>query len=172
MIKENVISVDMDGTIDHHFDGTKNPYKKMVRDFILRLIRRGYTVYIVTRRYGPDNSVRGLMNEHLKVWEVADELGIPRDRVIFTGREWKYKTIEALGSSIHIDDDETEKYWIERHSPLVQVILLGHNNWMEQLTDIISEHDHLSIWINGHKQRLTRVGIILFILFLTYFLYK
>jgi len=172
MIKENVISFDFDGTISDHFGGNeKNPHQKEVRDFIFRLIRRGYDVYIITRRYGPENSNLGLINEHVDVWKTAAELGIPKDRVIFTNREWKYATIESVGACMHIDDDEREKYWIERHLPEVNMVWLGHNNWAEQIIYIIDEHDKLGIWIKN-ESNLLRIGVALIIILFMFFLFS
>jgi hypothetical protein len=171
-IKDDVISWDYDGTLDHHFgNGDKNPYLKETRDFVLRLIRRGYDVHIITRRYGPENSQMGLGNEHLKVWKTADELGIPRENIIFTNREWKYSFIESIGACMHIDDDEREKYWIERHLPEVEMVWLGDDNWKAKLISKIESHDPISIWM-GNNKNIVKFGIalvitLLIILFLT-----
>lgn len=158
-IKDNVISFDYDGTLDHHFGyGEKNPHLKETRDFLLRLKRRGYDVHIITRRYGPEKSHAGLGNEHLKVWETAKILGIPKDKIIFTNREWKYSFIESIGSCMHIDDDEREKYWIERHLPEVKVVWLENKNWQADLISKIEEHDPMSIWVRN-ENNILKLGI-------------
>lgn len=165
-IKKNVISFDYDGTIDHHFgNGDKNPYLKQIRDYIKRLKRRGYEVYIITRRYGPENANLGLMNEHLKVLNTARELGIPEECVIFTNRKWKFSFIESIGACMHIDDDDREKYWIERHLPNVAMIWLGDKNWERKLIEEIDKHDHLQIWLNDEKNILA-LGIAVAIILL------
>lgn len=169
MTKDNIISCDFDGSLDDHFDGAINHDKKEVRDFILRLIRRGYEVYIITRRYGPDNSSMGLIDEHLKVWKVAQELGIPKDRIIFTDRQWKYSFIDSIGACIHIDDDEREQFLIKGNLPDVKMIWLGHDNWPDKLIDTIEEHDKVGIWI-GNEKNIIKIGIILIIILLTFIL--
>lgn len=151
MIEENTISCDFDGSLDDNFDGTINPHKKEVRNKVLKLIRRGYDVYIITRRYGPENSSRGAIDEHLVVLEVAKELGIPKEKVIFTNREWKYSSIESIGACMHIDDDKREKYWIERHLPKVKMICLEDSNWNEQIDGVIIEHNKIGIWLKNKK---------------------
>lgn len=156
LIKNNIVSFDLDGTLDHHFgNGEKNPYIKETRDFVLRLIRRGYEVYIVTRRYGPEYSKSGIGNEHLKVYEVAEELGIPKSRVIFTNRKWKYSTIDSIGACMHVDDDEREKYWIERHLPNVEMVWLGDDDWSSKIIAKIETHDSFKIWIENEKNLFT-----------------
>lgn len=170
-VKNNIVSFDFDGTIDDQFnDEGVNPHKKIVRDWILRLIRRGYDVHIITRRFGPDNSSRGIMDEHIKPLKVAKELGIPENKVIFTNREWKYKTIETLGACMHIDDDDREKYWIDRHLPHTHMVWLGANNWEEQIVDEIEYHDHLKIWISSERN-LKKLGLVLFIILMSALLF-
>lgn len=170
-IKNNTISFDFDGTLDDNFDGVKNPYKKEVRDFALRLIRRGYNVHIITRRYGPDNSVLGLMDEHIKVWNVAKELGIPRENIIFTNRNWKYSSIASIGACIHIDDDEREKFWLDRHLPNVKMICLTNENWQEELIEQIDKHNKFNIWF-GNEKNMFKLGTALFLILLTIFLFS
>lgn len=168
-VKKNVISFDMDGTLDHHFDGAKNPHLKETRDFVFRLIRRGYDVHIITRRYGPEKSHAGLGNEHLKVWEVANILGIPKDKIIFTNREWKYSFIKSIGACMHIDDDEREKYWVERHLPEVKMVWLEDSNWKDALISKIEEHDTVSIWIMS-EDNITKLGVAIAIILTLIFL--
>lgn len=166
MIKDNIISFDFDGTIDHHFgNGDKNPYLKQIRDYIKRLKRRGYEIYIITRRYGPENANIGLMNEHLKVWNTAKELGIPKENVIFTNRKWKFTFIDSIGACMHVDDDDREKYWIERHLPHVSMIWLGDKNWEKKMIEEIDKHDHIKVWISNEKN-LVSLGVALFIILL------
>ncbi len=170
--QKNVISFDMDGTIDDHFnDAGINPHKKIIRDWVLRLIRRGYDVHIITRRFDPDNSSRGITDEHVKVFKIAKELGISKDKVIFTNREWKYKHIESIGACIHIDDDEREKYWIDRHLPHTNMVWLGANNWEEQLIDEIDTHDPFKVWFSSEKN-LLKFGLGLSITLLVFFLFS
>lgn len=166
-IKENTISFDFDGTLDHHFgNGDKNPFIKDTRDYVLRLIRRGYDVHIITRRYGPENSQMGLINEHEKVWKVAKELGIPKNNIIFTNRKWKYSFIESIGACMHIDDDDREKYWIERHLPDVKMVWLGDTNWQKDLISKVEEHDAINIWVKNEKN-IIKLGICIAVLLLT-----
>lgn len=165
-IKENTISCDFDGSLDDDFDGTINPNKKKVKDFVSKLIRRGYYVYIITRRYGPENSSMGTIDEHLAVWKIAEELGIPKERVIFTNRKWKYSFIESIGACMHIDDDKREGYWIERHLPRVTMVCLEDNNWNEQIVDVITEHNKIGIWIQNKRNIFSIIMLSLITIFI------
>lgn len=147
----NVLTVDFDGTLNDQFNGDFNPQKKLTRDWVMRLLRRGYDVHIVTRRYGPKFSKEGAGNEHIEVLNLARQLGIDEDKVIFTNREWKYKVLGGLKSIIHIDDDEKERQLIERHLPNVKFIWVENTEWEQELISAIEPHDHLKIWLSSEK---------------------
>lgn len=155
LVKNNVISCDFDGTLDDHFGGEEVSYKKATRDMLKRLIRKGYDVHIVTRRFGPENSHKGITDEHLKVWKVAEEIGIPKEKVLFTNREWKFETIKKIGAFMHIDDDDVEMYWLSRHLPEVTRIYVDNKNWDEQIISRIEDNNHLAIWLSSEKNILT-----------------
>jgi hypothetical protein len=65
-----------------------------------RKIAEGDRVYIITARNESTMSA--------KVYEIANELGIPRLRVYFTNGEDKWKTIQSLGIELHYDNNEEQ----------------------------------------------------------------
>lgn len=156
----NIISFDYDGTLDDFYDGRDNPHKKQVRDWAIRLIRRGYKIYIITRRYGPGFCKLGFGMEHIKVFALAQELGIPRERIIFTNREWKYRFVNSIGGFMHFDDDNEEIVLINQHTPHIIPVYLGNPGWEEKLVQKIEPNDHVKIWISNEKN-LKRLGIAL-----------
>lgn len=162
-IKNNVVSFDYDGTLNDHFGGQNNPHKEKTRDWVKCLIGRGYDVHIITRRYGPENQNKGKTQEHVIVWQIADQLGVSRDKVIFMNREFKFSAINKINSIIHVDDDLDENFWIERNSPGTKFIWLEDKNWETNLTNELSQHDKLSIWFSSDKN-ITKFGIVLGIL--------
>lgn len=147
-MKDSVITVDYDGTIGDYFDGTPNPRKSRIRDWIKRLKRRGYDVKIVTRRFGPENYFEGAGDEHINVLKFAEELEIDIENVYFTNREWKYHTILKLESSVHLDDDMEEKTLMNQNAPGVKVVCVEDKDWEEQLIDRLSKNDSIKIWLN------------------------
>jgi len=169
-IKKNTLSCDFDGTINDHFNGEKNPHKYEVRDTLKRLLKRGYDVYIVTRRFGPENSEQGLTNEHLKVWEVADELGISRDKIIFTNRKWKFSTIQSIGAFMHIDDDLEEMAWLQKNAPDVIQVWLGEETWKDIIINEIDTHDHISTWFANENNTIL-FGLMIAIILTTILLF-
>lgn len=159
--KNNIITWDYDGSTDDHFDGSLNPHKSEAQNMIVRLIKRGYIVYIVTRRFGPDNSSRGIIDEHVKVLKTAKKLGIPENRIIFTDREWKYSTLKSIGSCMHIDDDEKEMYLIEKHLPDVKRVWLGNKYWVQEIIEKVNSDNLFSIWFQNQKIMYTFVCILM-----------
>jgi len=116
------ISFDFDGTLSQHFDGQLNPFENDVRNMIKRLINDGHDVHIVTRRYG-----NPMLTENRVVYEVAEILGLNRNNIHFTNREWKYKTINELGIEYHIDDDMTDIQYIKNYCENTKGFLLGND---------------------------------------------
>ena len=100
-------SVDYDDTLS----------KKEVQLYIKSLIDKDVEVWIVTSRYDAvekyPTSPKKWMNDQLsKAWnelfEVADKLGIPRDRIVFTNKEYKYTYFDGKDFLWHLDDNPAE----------------------------------------------------------------
>jgi len=163
-IKNSIVTFDFDGCISDYFGGEINPRKSQIKDWIKRLIRRGYDIHIVTRRFGPYASSRGDGNEHVPVFAFADLVCIPHENVHFTDRDWKYGTIDKLESSIHLDDDITEQQLINKHLSWVTAICVEDKNWELQLINRLSKNDDIKIWIS-REEDYTKVLLFFAILF-------
>jgi hypothetical protein len=102
-----IISFDFDGTLDDEFGGIPNPQKyeiqKIAKNYVSDPDNR---VMIITKRYDMNNSHRGLKNEHVRVFELAKELGITE--VHFTNREMKFSTIIRLNVNMHFENSKYE----------------------------------------------------------------
>lgn len=164
--KENRIAFDFDGTLDNYFTGAPNLIQKQTRDYVRRLMKRGYEIFIVTRRFGPELADFVQPNEHEKVYAVAEELGIKKENVFFTNRKWKYEKLDELNVCMHIDDDPEECFHINTNTPNIKTILLTDDNWEEQLIQTISKHNGLSIWIDGNWNL---INILVFLFIITFF---
>lgn len=94
--------------VSFDFDNTLS--KNEVQDFAKSLISKNIEVWIVTARYDDDN--------YFKVWyrngsnstlyEVADRLGISRDKIVFMNMESKSNFLNNKGFIWHLDDDYIE----------------------------------------------------------------
>lgn len=108
------ISFDFDGTLEDEFgDILVNSQKSEIQKIAKNYIRQGNDVIIITKRYGPENFMLGLGNEHLKVKKLAKELGI--DKIYFTNREPKFSYIINLGVDIHFENDEYDIELINKY---------------------------------------------------------
>lgn len=101
------ISFDFDGTLDDEFGGMPiNFQKKEIQSLAKQYIEEGHDVMILTKRFGPEHSDKGLGNEQLVVFELAKELGI--EKVYFTNRVMKFSYIIGLSIDMHFENDDYE----------------------------------------------------------------
>lgn len=100
---ENSVSVDFDDTLSTP-EG---------QDLVERLMRVGADIHIITRRNKNDSG---------EVYDVADRLGIPHDKIHFTSGKLKWETIKALGITKHIDNSQEEIDAIKENLPEVEVV--------------------------------------------------
>lgn len=136
-MKENKItkvSFDFDGTLNEHFSGESNPHKDEVQKLLVELFNNeSFDVYIITRRFGPENSEKGNINEHNLVFELLNFLDIEifKEKIIFTNRDYKFSTINALGIDIHFDDDYLEHDLIKRFTNC-KSFNVQKESWLEE----------------------------------------
>lgn len=106
------VSFDFDGTLGHPFGsdqtGERNDQINKIQKYALSYIKDGHQVFIITKRYGPENKNLGLRYEHLPVYDLAFKLGIDLNNVHFTNRDMKTDKILSLNIDIHFDDDQYE----------------------------------------------------------------
>lgn len=134
------ISFDYDGTLSDHFFGNVNPEKDAVIDLFVELFNSDeYDVYIITRRYDPDNSDKGLVNEHTAVYDMLKYLKIelPKEKILFTNRKYKFSWVNDLGIDIHLDDDSTEHDLILRYSNGSSVNVKNNTSWRKDFEELL-----------------------------------
>ena len=106
------VSFDFDSTLD----------RKPVQEYAKELLERDdVEVWIVTSRFGDDEKYKKFFSTTTNVdltnndlWEVANELGIPKERVHFTDMmdKWHFFALND-GFLWHLDDD-----WVENREIL------------------------------------------------------
>lgn len=94
---KNKISFDYDDTLE----------EENIQEIALRFIAEGKEVYIITRRQETDSK---------DVYEDAEELGIRKDRIIFTNGKMKWETIKRLNIGIHYDNNPEEIRLIQENT--------------------------------------------------------
>lgn len=93
------ISIDFDDTLS-------TPKGK---ELAIKLIDEGNDLHIVTRRN---------KNDSAEVYKVAEEVGIPKENIHFTGGELKYKTLQQIGVDSHIDNNPDELNAIKENTKI------------------------------------------------------
>jgi hypothetical protein len=78
------------------------------KELAKKMLREGKDVSIITRRQA---------DQMEEVYNTADELGIPRDKVHATDGKLKWETIKKLGIERHIDNNEDEIKAINENLP-------------------------------------------------------
>jgi hypothetical protein len=102
------ISIDYDDTLS----------TQRGKDLARRLINEGNDLYIVTRRF---------KNESYDVYKVAEQLGIPRDKVFFTQGQLKWRKLKELRIQRHIDNNPDEIDAIKKNAPLIRADKFGYD---------------------------------------------
>ena len=101
------ISFDFDGTLVDEFGGhPSNSQKDEVQGLVKKYLSEGHEVIIITKRFGPENSDKGIKNEHLEVQHLAKKLGI--ENIYFTNRKMKFSYIINLKVDRHFENDDYE----------------------------------------------------------------
>jgi|LakMenEpi03Aug12_release.lakeMendotaPanAssembly.Ray.scaffolds.fasta_scaffold897138_2 hypothetical protein len=94
------ISFDFDSTLSEE----KN--QKLAKKFI----NAGHDVWITTKRlsseHGKSKGWKWIITQNEELFEIAEELGIPKDKIKFTEGEDKWKSLYNF--DIHFDDDIVE----------------------------------------------------------------
>lgn len=126
--------------ISFDFDHTMT--RKDVRSIAEHLISQGYEVWIVTSRY--DDNYANKQNWHWipgqneKVFITAEELGIPKDRIIFTNRIPKIQFLEGKDFIAHFDDDVDELIAIMQSKDTCIPINVDHSDWVKHYEDALT----------------------------------
>jgi hypothetical protein len=101
------ISFDIDGVLD------TEPGKQLAQ----RAIDKGDDVFIITARN------EGRMSA--EVYEIAQELNIPRLRIYFTNGADKWRTIDRLDIDLHYDNNREQTEKIEQFTDAQAVLFVG-----------------------------------------------
>ena len=100
----------MKGKVSFDFDSTLD--RKDVQRFAKQLIDDGYEVWIVTSRvsleYAKANldqwSINRVEKSNLKLFRVADNLGIKREHIHFTNAQLKVEFLEDKNYIFHLQE--------------------------------------------------------------------
>ena len=130
------VSIDFDGTLE----------RESVQTYARELVERGIEVWIVTSRFGDDERYKsffqttipvGLTNKDL--FEIALELGIPKERVHFTDMDDKWPFLKYWDNFLwHLDDDWVENRDILKNTKTKAINSIGAN-WKSKCERLINK---------------------------------
>lgn len=125
------ISFDYDGTLADDFDGSTNYEKDKVIAKLKELQSENHEIFIVTKRFSPNNAHKGLVNEHIDVLRLAAELKIPGTKVIFTDRKFKADKLIELTIDQHFENSNEELYYfLNNHTnSSMNYIMVSSSPW-------------------------------------------
>ena len=125
--------------ISFDFDHTMT--RNDVRSIAEHLISQGYEVWIVTSRFdnenGKANNWNWIPTQNEKVFNTAEELGIPTDRIVFTNMIPKIEFLEGKDFIAHFDDDVDELIAIMQSKDKCIPINVNHSEWVSHYEDVL-----------------------------------
>lgn len=127
--------------VSFDFDGTLS--KPHVQEFAKELLDLGIQVRVTTTRYDEMHCHKyahrwpPVLDD---LWEVVDQLGIPKHHVHFTNMEWKYKYLQGTNFIFHLDDNEEEFNHARYNSIKIPMIQVNSSNWKRKCLKLIEKH--------------------------------
>ena len=132
------VSVDFDNTLD----------REDVQEYVKHLISLGVEVWIVTARFDSiskynlkmieDWGIKDLLLEHNKLFEVAEELGIDKEHIVFMNMIPKKNFfINNRDFLFHLDDDIIELATIK----YVNTVNVLSSDWKDLCNNYILNYD-------------------------------
>lgn len=117
--------------VSFDFDGTLRD-KEQVQALAIQLSSNvNIECWIITRRTNKGKSWG-------EVFEFADSLEIPQERVIFTEGQYKAPTLIEKGIDIHIDDDPTELIFFALGTEH-RVLCIARPEWEKEFWSYVEE---------------------------------
>ena len=132
MKNKGKVSIDFDSTLD----------RKDVQRFAKQLIDDGYETWIVTSRVSLEHakanldqwSINRVEKSNLKLFRVADNLGIKREHIHFTNAQLKVEFLEGKDFIFHLDDDSEELLAILVSGDKCEPFNVNYFEWEELIT--------------------------------------
>lgn len=126
------VSFDFDGTLD----------RLDVQRFAKELIDEGHEAWIVTSRIATEPALaKGwywVERQNEELYRVAEEVGILRERIVFTEHVDKIKYLKGKGFAFHLDDDEWELIAIMEDRDKCRPLNINHFEWEHSCRQILN----------------------------------
>lgn len=132
-MQKHKISFDFDGTLA----------RKDVQEFAKQLVDDGHDVWIVTSRTDTEVALKKgwywTERQNQELYEVAELVGIPREKIVFTEYVDKIVFLKDKGFLFHLDDDEDELICILESGDSCAPLHANHFSWKENCLELLNK---------------------------------
>lgn len=126
--KNRKVSFDFDSTLS----------RKDVQSFAKELISKSIDVWICTSRFSDENIPHNNWNNS-DLFNVANELGISKDKIIFTNMWDKWTMLKEQGFIFHLDDESWELFLINKHTKTIGILVINTSSWRVKCLRILKK---------------------------------
>jgi hypothetical protein len=127
--------------VSFDFDGTLS--RTDVQDFAKQLTSDGYDVWIVTSRCATEPALakgwHWVERQNQELYDVAESVGIPKDKIVFTEHVDKIEFLIGKGFLFHLDDDEHELMRILQSGDPCSPLHADHFSWKENCLELLNK---------------------------------
>lgn len=132
-VSQNGTKPNVSGSLIVSFDFDSTLSRKDVQEYAKELTQRGIDVWVVTSRYDELHKHRYPHNPtNNDLWQVIDELNIPRWKVRFTCMESKSNYLMHTKTVWHLDDDTVELYEMRYNKCQTTGISVNSGSWKQK----------------------------------------
>lgn len=129
------VSIDFDKTLS----------KPCVQEYAKELLEQGHEIWVVTSRFDECHIHLYQRTEWTEagqddLWEVVDDLGIPRHHVRFTNMESKWMYLDRTHFVWHLDDDYVEINDAKHHGCSVPFIQVQSSGWKQKCNRLLNKN--------------------------------
>lgn len=127
--------------VSFDFDSTLS--RRDVQEYAKSLVNNNHDVWIVTSRCATEPALaKGwwwVEKQNQELYDVADSVGIPRDKIVFTEHVDKIIYLKDKEFSFHLDDDVEELIAIMQSGDPCKPINVDYFSWKEECDNVLSK---------------------------------
>lgn len=126
--------------VSFDFDSTLS--RRDVQEYAKSLVNNNHDVWIVTSRCATEPALaKGwwwVEKQNQELYDVADSVGIPRDKIVFTEHVDKIIYLKDKEFVFHLDDDVEELIAIMQSGDLCKPINVEHMDWEQDCNKLLN----------------------------------
>lgn len=126
--------------VSFDFDSTLS--RRDVQEYAKSLVNNNHDVWIVTSRCATEPALaKGwwwVEKQNQELYDVADSVGIPRDKIVFTEHVDKIIYLKGKEFVFHLDDDVEELIAIMQSGDLCKPINVEHMDWEQDCNKLLN----------------------------------